>query len=253
LKTGQNLKILVCGKQRNLGDISSILSHLGDLIVFFGNKSCRYVVRSLQADITEFGPFVGRRLLESACTALLSRIDPYRLLLVKRYQTEPHYNIGARGKLSIQWTTDVMGTKPAADLWEQKLDAKDVSRGLFSAYSDQLFWTKACVLMQDTLTAKSTLWLDELKAIPPEGATNFFRTEADRLFSSLSKGVHAEFVVPSDVVYDSDTVIALLQDTISLLCKISIAANFIETSPIKTSANDLVKRVESIENEVIDA
>lgn len=251
MTTGRNLKMLVCGKNGKLGDLSLIFSHLGATIHFFGDKSSQFITKKLKANITEYGPFTGRRLLESACTVLLGRIDPFRLLLVKRYQSQPGFNIGARGKLSIQWTSDIIPPKPPQDLWSQNTDTKDVSRALLSAYAHELYWEKAFIEMLDDLSTETSQWLNELSQIQPDGITTYFRREADRLFSSLSKGIHTEFVVPSTISYDATTVIDILESTVSLITKMSIVVNYMPISQVHLSRKELIDRLNGIESEVI--
>lgn len=251
MKTGRNLKMLICGKNSNLGDLSQIFLHLGSTILFFGDKSSLYITEKLKANITEYGPFTGRRLLESACTVLLGRIDPFRLLIIKKYQSQPNFDIGTRGKLSIQWSSDIIPTKPPTDLWSQNIDSKDVSRALLSAYTHEIYWQNAFIAMLDDLSAETSQWLNELSQIQPEGITAYFRREADRLFSALSKGIHTEFVVPNTISYDAATVIDLLESTLCLITKMSIIANYIPVSLVNLSKKEIVRCLNGIESEVL--
>lgn len=250
MQTGKKLEILICGKTKNLGEISEVFCHLGFTIAFFGDKAASYIGGNIKDDLTELGPFCGRRLLESGCTVFLGRIDPFRLLLVKRFQSQPNYNIGVRGKLSVQWSGDILAQKVSQELWGQNVESKDVSRALFSQYSHQIYWENAFVRMQDELKTYNSIWLNELLCIQPEGITNHFRTEGDKLFSSLSKGVHTEFVVSSAVVYDTATVTTLLENTISYLSKVAMVANYIPTSLVKLPGKQLIKHILQIEREL---
>jgi hypothetical protein len=65
-----------------------------------------------------------------------------------------------------------------------------------------------------------------LKRIDPEGFTYAKRTEADRVYSELSKGVHQEFVIPAIAQYDRVTVGDLLGSCWQLVADLGLTTCF---------------------------
>lgn len=64
--------------------------------------------------------------------------------------------------------------------------------------------------------------MEKLKRINPEGFLTSMRTQADRVYSELSKGVHHEFVIPMTAQYDIITVGDLLSRSWELVGALSV-------------------------------
>jgi len=184
------LSSLLCGEHEHLGELSKILEQLGKTIDDFAPRCFQFISENNPKDITTFGPFCGRTILETACSIFIARLDPFRLLLIKRRQEQPHYDPATRHKIAIQWYGDVL----LADKKPPRLEnitSDKISRALLTDYTADIYWTPALINLLDEIKDKNeSEWLKELEQIEPNGIVTYFRTEADALYSSLSKGIH---------------------------------------------------------------
>ena len=89
-----------------------------------------------------FGPFACRSLLEVALTAILGRLDPFRVLVVREMQMRPDYAPEKRSLVSIQWSGDIHAEKKVDDLWKIDRNIKDMTRALLGDYYEHLFWRR---------------------------------------------------------------------------------------------------------------
>ena len=241
------LTLLLCGRHSSYGELSVILSQLGMRIDDFACRCYDFISGKNENDMSVYGPYSGRTILETAFTIFIGRIDPYRLLLVKRYQENPNYDISIRHKISIQWFGDVVASeKPPS--WE-KLSNKNIVRALLTdEYMGEIYFKKAFEdLLDDNQDERDSEWLKELTTIQPDRVTSYVRTEADSIYSSLSKGIHQEFVIPLTTKYDKYTVKDLLQKTISLVSKLASITHYIPTAIGNINKNELLDCLKAIE------
>lgn len=241
------LTLLLCGKHSSYGEISDILSQLGMRIDDFAYRCYDFISGNNESDVSVYGPYCGRTILETACTIFIGRIDPYRLLLIKRYQEHPNYDISLRHKISIQWFGDIVASeKPPS--WD-KLSNKNIARALLTdEYMGDIYLKKAFEdLLDDNQNEGDSEWLKELQAIQPDQVTPYIRTEADKIYSSLSKGIHQEFVIPLTAKYDKYTVKDLLQKTISLVSKLASIIHYVPTAIGNINKNELRDCLREIE------
>ncbi|MDD5266078.1 MAG: hypothetical protein PHO08_02965 [Methylococcales bacterium] len=242
------LSILLCGKHDGLGELSDILVQLATTIDDFAPR-CYFFIQNESPDITTFGAYCGRTLLETACTILIGRITPYRLLLLKRCQQHPDYSIGVRHNVAIQWSGDVMPDKKASpDTSWNKIDG--YTHPLFSYYMAEIHWIPAFNALLDDFVNEESTYLNDLKKIDPKGVINSFKTEANKLYSSLSKGIHQEFVVPISLNYDPPTVKELLTETIALVTKMALVSHYIPTIATKLDKDTLLRHLVELEKKV---
>jgi hypothetical protein len=242
-----DLSILLCGQYDGFGDLSSILEQLATTIDDFAPR-CYSFIQTESSDITTFGAYCGRTLLETACTILIGRITPYRLLLLKRCQEHPSYSIGVRHNMAIQWAGDVMPDKKIPDKEWAKIDG--YTHSLFSYYMAEIHWIPAFKALLDDFVTEESVYLSDLRRINPEGIIDSFKNEANRLYSSLSKGIHQEFVVPISVNYDPLTVKELLTETIALVTKIALVSHYIPTIATKLDKETLLRHLVELEEKV---
>lgn len=223
----KSLSELICGDYGNLGELSDILSLLDSTIDNFSTK-CLEFLRGDVGDISTLGAYCGRTLLEAACIALIGRVTPYRLLLLKRYQEQPNYELGVRHKISIEWKGDILPKEIKKD-WA-KADDKSLTAPLLSEYMGEIFWIPAFEAMLNDMVTQDNPILIELKSIQVESICQSLRKEAEEVYSSLSKGIHQEFIIPNHISYDAVTVQELLQRTIDLIVKLALISNYIPTA-----------------------
>lgn len=204
------LGYLLCGKCETLNnDIDLILDHLNGRISKFSRKLLS--VDLLNDDEREVVPFYARAIFEAAGTALLARIDPFRVLTVYKVQSSSDYDVTKRSHIALQWTGDILAAnKPKENLWNPENKSSDYDRALLSNHQGELFWKPGFLNVIDFLaeydSSRISEWIDKLEQKEEGQFFETSKTEASKLFSAFSKGVHYEFLVNTDSIYDATTV-----------------------------------------------
>lgn len=249
----RDLASIVCGASTNLGELSSVLAQLANSIALLGGRCVRFIQDKDQKDLTFFGPFCGRSVLELSVVAVIARLDPLRVLVVKRCQQQPTYDLSQRHRIAIQWSGDVLSAeKLPPNLWDSSVvTAKGQVRALFGDHFGELHWRPGFESLLDSeLVATPTEIVKDLQQVQPEGITTYLRTEADQLYSSLSKGIHQEFVVPVELIYDRDTVKDLLIRTLVLIAKLGLLSHCISTALGRLPTSKLIAKVQRVERSI---
>jgi hypothetical protein len=188
-----------------LGEISHHLSLSLDRLL---TRSTVLRREGTAIDLALFGPVLARGTLEISTTAILGRYDPIRLLAIRKCQKMPSYDPSTPNPIRFEWATDVMGEKGKP--WTERLIAKDIQRAFLSNHVHDLIWHEAFETMLDNVDShRGASWISTLKKIQPEHFTTYMRTEAAKLYSELSKGIHTEFVIPVQYQFDKSTVMDL--------------------------------------------
>lgn len=220
------LSLLLCGEHQHLGELSQILEQLGKTIDNFAPRCFKFISENHSEDMTTFGPYCGRTVLESACSLFISRLDPFRVLLIKRRQEQSNYDPAIRHKIAIQWSGDVIATQKPPP-WD-KLTYDKINRALLTDYTADIYWIPAFRDLLDVIEEENdSEWLKELKQVDEDNIVGYFRGQADSLYSLLSKGIHQEFVIPQTILYDNETIKASLLSTISLVTKMALVSHCI--------------------------
>lgn len=197
--------------------------------------------------VSMFGPFLGRSLLELSATALIGRLDPIRILVVRQIQAQPDYDTSIPWKASIRWQGDVLAAKKVQNLWGDALEYEKITKALLGDYYDHLVWRPAVQQMLGVAKGGGN-WFAQLGAISPDSFVTRKRDEISRLYSSLSKGIHHEFVLPPGTLYDRATVVDLVQRTIHLIADIGLVSHFIPHASASLSPDDAMATFNRIEN-----
>ncbi|MBI4820614.1 MAG: hypothetical protein HY791_30400 [Deltaproteobacteria bacterium] len=198
--------------------------------------------------VSVLAPFLGRSLLDLATTALIGRFDPIRVLFIRRVQAHPDYTTSQAWKASIRWQGDVLAEKEK-DLWGQNVEYKKVTRALLGDYYDELIWRPA-VLRLASLAPRGDRWLAELAGIQAESFVARKRDDISRQYSSLSKGIHHEFVMPPGAVYDRATLSDLVRGTIHSIADLALVSQFVPHAEFLLSPSEAVEvfnRIEQLE------
>lgn len=167
---------LVCGTAGQAGSFGGITCHLLSSVKAVLSEICKLPTESPER-IALFGPFWGRSVLELTYTALIGRLDPFRLLVLREIQMQQTagdaVGLGERCFSAFQWTGDVRPTKDAEnqDLWSPSKTMEKMSRSLFGKYYERVYWVPAFTAVIDSLTdAQQGAWFDELRKISPDVA-----------------------------------------------------------------------------------
>jgi hypothetical protein len=233
-KTMHPLTHLACGDIPE-GNIGQVLGYLATTLDRLIMRSVKLATTGDAIDISVFGPFLGRATVEVGLTAILARIDPYRVLAIRKSQLLESYDPKVRNPLSFNWTNDVRGDERIKD-WNAKPDLRELQRALLCQHFNDLVWEEAFKNVLDFVPIhRGSDWMRRLKLVPPEYFAQSMRTKADRLYSELSKGIHHEFVVPPGITFDKITVLDLLGRSWEIIAALGLTACYSPAAlPVKT-------------------
>lgn len=218
---------LICSDASSGSQLGTSLQHLGatldNLLQQLPNP---YGTTSLSP---LFGPFLARSILEVSCTAIVARIDPFRILTIGGAQAHASYDASAAAGLAFKWQGDVMSDEKQ-ELWGTKIKTADVSRALLGQYQDKLFWQPAFERFLDysNLASSTKDWTAELSNTPIKSFLPKFRNVAASVYSRSSKGVHHEYVLPPASYFDPASMQDLVDDTLRTALSLAVVATFAE-------------------------
>lgn len=219
---------LLCGRpEDDAFELKTILENLIIRLDLLTNKIIAYdwIRNSEKIEI----PFYARNVLETALTAILSRVDPFRVITVYKVQSSQNYDIGKKSESAIQWTGDIIATKKDINLWDFNNKKDNFDRALLSNYQAEMIWQPAFMALLDYVESKdiTSQWLDEI--IGEDEKANFERCKAmaSRLFSSFSKGVHSEALVDTSAMFDTVTLKSMIKDLYKLCAILGLVSHFI--------------------------
>lgn len=228
METIKDFDILICGEPTSdMHVFGDVLSNLSSKIAKLTNLTIEYDWDSDRANFEI--PFYGRNVLESTLTALLGRIDPFRLITVYKVQGDASYDLGKRALIAVEWSGDIIAKSRSGNLWscESKKDTFD--RALLGNHIGELIWKPAFSELSDFLVNKDyeSDWLDEI--LTEDENSNFEKSKsmAIRLFSSFSKGVHSECLVDINTMLDIVTLKILIKDMYKLCATLGLLSHFI--------------------------
>lgn len=218
---------LICGGDdvdhtANDCEISEILRHLKCVLVNV-LQEIEHLGEENESKITLYGPFLVRTLLEVGVTALIGRLDPTRLLVVKRTQQHGDYSTERQWNSAIRWQGDVVDSK-VDKLWPVDKNYKEITKALFGDYYFDLYWHKALKRISDS-DIPGGAWLAEIKGMDINSFSGRRRSNVSRFYSQSSKGVHSEFVVPPGSLYDKLTIKSLATNIIQILSELGLLLN----------------------------
>ncbi len=241
----RNLRYLVCGLPDSESELGEVLNQIGSSLntVIDGLVN----MRSHNHQISLFGSFLGRSLLELGCTAIIARIDPFRVLILREVQMQPSYQIGEQNKVSVQWQGDVLGQKVTDGLWTEKNVLK-ATRALLGDYYEHIYWKSALETLIDKVPdGRGGEWFVKIRNIGSEKFCSSIRGELRRLYSTLSKGIHHEFVIPTESVFDYETISNAIRDSLYIIASLGLALNSISHTPYKISLEKSINYYENLQ------
>ncbi|KQA95826.1 hypothetical protein CGT92_18145 [Vibrio metoecus] len=224
---------LVCGTDFDSNkELDKILLHLSTSL----QKVTRELVelQSMSDDkLGLYGPYLGRSILELSMTALIARIDPFKILLMKGKQVQPDYDLGKPHSSAIRWQGDVVDDA-VPNLWADK-SLKDPTRAIFGAYQIHLVLKNSAELVIDEGDEDSMgEWYSQFSSTTANGTIESIKSKINSAYSSLSKGIHHELLVPQESILDRDTVISILNETFYIIASTGLLVSQIPHAYKKT-------------------
>jgi hypothetical protein len=237
---------LLCGNVvPDGGDIDEVLSHLSASIDNVVKELIR--LESLSPNqISLFAPFLGRSILELGCTALIARLDPFRVLLLREYQKQSNYPIGKPNKCSIRWQGDVLAAA-VTPLWDDK-SLQNPTRALLGDYYKILIWSANFEKLLDAIEdVRGDEWIDNLRTkdfnrFYPETLNDF-----SSLYSELSKGIHHELVIPLSSALDRDTTQQLIEKTVRNIATLGLFVSVVSHALNKLDIQEAIAAYKEIQ------
>lgn len=228
-------------------EISEVSKHLKSVLIGVISE-LKWLGSEPSPRITLYGPFLARTLLEVGVTALIGRLDPTRLLVVKRTQQHGDYNTGQAWNSAIRWKGDVIDDA-VNQPWKPTLQYKDMTKALFGHYYIDIYWTLALKKVADS-NFETGSWLAQIKNMSINEFATRRREDISKLYSESSKGVHSEFVVPPGSLYDRLTISNLVNKTVQILAELGLLINLLPHIPYKldpAKAAEIFNQIEGIE------
>lgn len=265
----------LCGCAPTKTRIGSVQEILGKDIVRYGSAVSRMMDPEADLEaVSLYGCFAARKLLEAGCISVLGRLDPSRLLILREYQIKGRYALDERHAASIDWKADVISEKSAT--WVQAVAPDKFVRALLGGHLAEVTWVHAIenlATLSDLIPDLSTsMWINDLvdqyetrraqktgseqkqdtgTASQAElGILATFRSLAQKSFSTLSKGVHLEFVVDQDAVLDVVTIRQSMAQAVKVLTQIAFASHLTDSAFSVLQVADAFKLVTAIEAEI---
>ena len=176
--------------------------------------------------------------MEVSLTAVIGRLDPFRLLTLARVQISSEYDLGKRANSAIQWFGDVHTKEPSPVKWDPEKKPDAYSRALLDGCWNEVAWSSAFERTLNYVDSGSGGWSAEFSGIEPE---NFIRLMRGRLianYSALSKGVHNELVVDRSVILDATTIAELVSSSSKVIGFLCLVSHFVDHAalPLKPAA-----------------
>lgn len=243
---------LICGVPTGTGKLAKTLIHLSSVIEDVQVRLPRPNGREPHCDALTV-PFLSRVLLEVSCTALLARIDPFRVLTIRTAQAQGDYKPGERLASAIQWQGDVLCPTEKNLKWNRGI--KDIPRALVGDYMGDLVWKPAFLKCVDEMQgfaeplngprSRRLRSFDERSFIP------WIRSEIRKAYSTASKGVHYEFLSAS-TTYDTTTLAKLVDDVITICSTLGCVLNFCDHIPFRPNPTVTLTNFGVLDNDEVN-
>ena len=170
-------------------------------------------------------PFLCRKFLETSLTSILARIDPLRVLSVRKHQKLENYDHGKPNVSSISWTGDILpAEKPpnSSEIWDSASLKKGTERSLLGWHIGNAVFDPGLRWIVDNSTTTSD-WIRKLG--DRENPFAWIKGSIGPIYSTLSKGVHAEYLLDEEVAFDDASIRQLVSDSYMLVCLLSAATH----------------------------
>lgn len=220
-----------------IGD--SLEENSKNLVRFWENRDAR--------DFVKFAPSCARLVVEQCSAIILGRMDPVRFVSLIRGGESADFVLGQRNASSFNWTKDVLPDvrPPTSGWWSQETLAKPIYRSLLHGHlADFLFESAHGSLISDLTDWTSEMmtlpgWISELLTLETgASALAILRKDATESYSSLSKGIHFEFLKGNSTSLSQEEVTSAISDAMTAIATVALYSHFTDISLHKLSRND---------------
>ncbi|WP_139019145.1 hypothetical protein [Acidovorax radicis] len=192
-------------------------------------------------------PFLCRKFLELSLTSMLSRVDPLKVLAARKHQRLETYEEGKPNPSSIAWSGDIFPsekTAAGASIWDVGGLKKGPERSLLGWHLSEVAFKPGLRWLTETKSSESA-WVDEIAAV--DDPFGMLRSRLGQIYSSLSKGVHAEYLVDEEVAFDNHAIQLYWIDSYRIVVLLAVATHvgpFFARSIAREDAYECMKFVE---------
>ena len=195
-------------------------------------------------------PFLARKFLELSLTSLLARIDPIRVIAARKNQLDASYQIGRQNLSSVAWNGDIFSKNKANDNpWSSDSLAKGIERSLFGSHILETSIAPSLRWLADQ-NSQDSEWLRELGN--QDQPWNWLKQRLMQLYSELSKGVHAEYLLDEDTTFDDSSIRLYAADCYMLVLILATATHrspfFLRSLPIEKAIDSFRHHESRIRN-----
>ena len=181
-------------------------------------------------------PFLMRKFIELSLISLLSRIDPVRVIAARKNQLDGSYVEGKQNASSVSWVGDIFPrAKMVPNPWGSDALNKGIERSLFGSHVAETAIRPSLQWLVDRDNASSE-WLRELSA--QDDPLAWLNNRLSQLYSLLSKGVHAEYLLDEQAKFDATSIRLHVGDGFKLVLLLAAATHrsplFLRSLPIAT-------------------
>ena len=221
----ESLSLLLRGSATDVDRLGKVMFHLMDNLDRTLQQASALDEEADVERLSLFGPFLGRSILEISLTAILGRIDPFRILIVRETQLN-NYNIGEKNEAAIQWSGDILANKRVDKLWAANRSSEKMTRALLGDYQDHVLWRPAFDRLLDAVPEnRGGEWMRQLRQLTSDRFISVIRQAVSETYKACSKGVHHEFVVPQAQSFDKYDIKTLIQNAIESTAKLAFTLN----------------------------
>lgn len=243
---------LACGTPTGGTQLSEIIEHLchalGALVDEMATMSAGGAEPDLARRSALYGPFLGRSVLEIVSTALIGRLDPFRVLTLRQIQLQPTYKLGLKTRAAIQWSGDVMAEGKPEKLWTTDRTFAEMTRALLGDYQDHVLWRPAFERFLDAVPPeRGGEWMRSVRQIQPEGFLASMRTRFGAAFSECSKGVHHELLIAPSSLFTPETIRELHQRVLEITSILAAVFNACDYASFRLPVDDVIAGLESMQ------
>lgn len=229
--------LLICGQPDQDWIAKDTFDHFSSLLNEFVGKITTFRDNMEARDAQLFSAFCARIVLENSASIIFGRMDPFRIMASRGFQGSEGFDYGSRFKAGYQWTGDIIPRAAINDPWNQKIEGSQIERSLLNPYWEELFWKPGYIAALNYIESSGKDKSPLIEAIEPDRFVARMKSDLARLHSTLSKGVHWDYLAPAAVM-DAATLDVALETVLSHVSLLGFISHFIPTSYARVPVSD---------------
>lgn len=228
-----DIKVLCCSSAFSSGRVHEMLNCMGGVVKKYGEELINNFKSASSEQKTMYGSYLARKFLEASYTSMLMKVDPIRFLVLHTRQNNGNYDLGIRHESSISWSVDFVPSKSVNT--ETEVSPDKFGRALLGGHlAEEVFFRAIEAVDSAYANGKPEFvervirpWYDDYGNLRKRSdILAIYRQRSQSLFSSLSKGVHLEFVIDEGVKLDDLLVDEKSEEAFILVASVGFILSF---------------------------